>query len=296
MNPNKPFGLMGIGIAEAARVPNSLLYFIILPILLYDATQQISWYHFRKSLRVGLLLAIAGVVLQVFMIGYLMQWTFSKVDEDNQADIRLLSNAPHTPWSHNEYSNINARISQNLSSIETHSELRNDTSFDTNRHWSFLQTPVPSKESQKIVNHSQPITKLPWHRRVLRRLGESQGSATSQKTSLPFSLMTAAAVASTDPIAVISILDEMEAPHQFGSLFDCEALINDGSSIFLFTFFKGITKGHTTSVGDSIRRFVVLLFVGPAFGFVMACVMYRWLKHFHFHPYDEVSDAELIPV
>lgn len=61
INPEHPLGLLGIGIAEASRVHSSVLYYIVLPILLYDATQQISWHHFRKSLKTGLLLAIVGV-------------------------------------------------------------------------------------------------------------------------------------------------------------------------------------------------------------------------------------------
>lgn len=222
-----PFGLLGYGIAEAARVRHVVLFFLMLPMLLYDATQQISWHHFKKSLRVGILLAVLGVIIQVFVIGALMTVTLTRPGEVSET---TTTNFMAFPWARHNH-------------IRAHTMATEEGSFNT-----------------MGVVESNP--------------------------SWPFSLMVASAVASTDPIAVLSILEEMDAPSKFGSIFDCESLINDGSSIFLFDFFKALTRGEANNWGEATRQFFRLLFVGPLFGYVVACLVFRWLKTYTWYPYD----------
>lgn len=81
-NPDNPLGLIAIGIAQAARVHSSVLYFLLLPILLYEATQQTSWYHFRKVLKPGLILATFGV-------NWLSNMKWFDYQPDAQMDIQI---------------------------------------------------------------------------------------------------------------------------------------------------------------------------------------------------------------
>ncbi|EZG56593.1 putative sodium/hydrogen exchanger [Gregarina niphandrodes] len=178
--------LFQLGVAEGSRLPHNAIYFVVLPILLYDATQQVDWYHFRRNLRNGCWLAIAGVVLQVFIVGPLMYFCFP----------------------------------------------------------------------------------------------DSRGSFSA-------CLMVAAAVGATDPIAVLSVLNSMEAPESLSSLFDCESLINDGTAVFLFTFFKSIAT-HSAEVNfqSATSEFFRLLLLGPLIGLCVGALLYRFVRHFRFHVYD----------
>lgn len=317
INPEHPLGLLGIGIAEAARIHSSVLYYIVLPILLYDATQQISWHHFRKSLRTGLLLAIVGVVFQVAVIGLLMQYSFTRpvTMDANNRDLDSLAESPDAALQSGSGGLERGLDSHLLKSFQPSFSQNPDLNFSLSAPPAFFDisdslrdslptpdtslTPVPS-DHREIVDTFEP------HQGSLRRqLGflwrgpsvmkpghaamppRGMGNMMAHGPSLSFSMMTAAAVASTDPIAVISILEDMDAPAQFSSLFDCEALINDGSSIFLFTFFKSLTRGNQQTWTESLGRFATLLIVGPLSGFVAASLMYRWLKHYRWFPYDK---------
>eukprot|EP01054_Gregarina_sp_Poly1_P010119 Gregarina_sp_Poly_1__10118@NODE_68_length_16344_cov_127_756773_g58_i0_p5_GENE_NODE_68_length_16344_cov_127_756773_g58_i0NODE_68_length_16344_cov_127_756773_g58_i0_p5_ORF_typecomplete_len601_score72_99Na_H_Exchanger/PF00999_21/8_9e08Na_H_Exchanger/PF00999_21/5_7e40CRCB/PF02537_15/12CRCB/PF02537_15/26EOS1/PF12326_8/1_5e02EOS1/PF12326_8/6_9EOS1/PF12326_8/1_9e03_NODE_68_length_16344_cov_127_756773_g58_i0894710749 len=268
INPEHPLGLLGIGIAEAARVHSSVLYYVVLPILLYDATQQISWHHFRKGIRVGLLLAIAGVMFQVLVIGLLMQYSFTRASSKMRSFVG------------------DAEVSVEADHFSTESLLGEyaDPPFGADL------TISVDPHTSGLMDQNKRLLGLLWkgpHVHHTSILKPTKTNTPAPAPSMSFSMMTAAAVASTDPIAVISILEEVEAPAKFGSLFDSEALINDGSSIFLFTFFKSLTRGNTQTVRESIGRFATLLLVGPLFGLITSSLMYRWLKHYRWFPYDK---------
>lgn len=55
-----PFGILR-WISSLRNIDNSILYFIALPILLYEATQTIDWYSFCNFLLAGISLAVIGV-------------------------------------------------------------------------------------------------------------------------------------------------------------------------------------------------------------------------------------------
>ena len=60
-NDNAAFAKFSFGIAQFARLQPQSAYYTLLPILLYDATQQQSWYYFKRVLSSGFILATAGV-------------------------------------------------------------------------------------------------------------------------------------------------------------------------------------------------------------------------------------------
>lgn len=63
-------------IINARNIDSSVLYFILLPILLYEATQDINYYAFRNFIYGGIGLAVVGVALQVGVLGILFYFSF----------------------------------------------------------------------------------------------------------------------------------------------------------------------------------------------------------------------------
>lgn len=62
-------------LSRIRKIDNSVLYYIALPILLYEATQAINWYRFCNFLVGGVALAVGGVILQVVILGVLFRYT-----------------------------------------------------------------------------------------------------------------------------------------------------------------------------------------------------------------------------
>ncbi|XP_952081.1 sodium/hydrogen exchanger, putative [Theileria annulata] len=67
-------------VSSLRNIDNSILYFVALPILLYEATQTIDWYSFCNFLLAGISLAVIGVVLQVAILGILFHYTLREND------------------------------------------------------------------------------------------------------------------------------------------------------------------------------------------------------------------------
>lgn len=60
-------------------------------------------------------------------------------------------------------------------------------------------------------------------------------------------LVIASILGSTDPIAVSSLLKELNAPHKLNMILEGESLLNDGTSLVLFnTFLKIFRKESVT--------------------------------------------------
>ncbi|SBT46788.1 sodium/hydrogen exchanger, Na+, H+ antiporter, putative [Plasmodium ovale wallikeri] len=63
-------------IINARNIDSSVLYFVLLPILLYEATQDINYYAFKNFLYGGIGLAVIGVALQVGILGIMFYYSF----------------------------------------------------------------------------------------------------------------------------------------------------------------------------------------------------------------------------
>ncbi|CDU20391.1 sodium/hydrogen exchanger protein [Plasmodium yoelii] len=70
-------------IINARNIDASILYFILLPILLYEATQDINYYAFKNFIYGGIALAVVGVALQVAILGVLFYYTFMYKQEQS---------------------------------------------------------------------------------------------------------------------------------------------------------------------------------------------------------------------
>ncbi|SCM25838.1 sodium/hydrogen exchanger, Na+, H+ antiporter, putative [Plasmodium chabaudi chabaudi] len=70
-------------IINARNIDASVLYFVLLPILLYEATQDINYYAFKNFIYGGIALAVVGVALQVAILGFLFYYTFMYKQEQS---------------------------------------------------------------------------------------------------------------------------------------------------------------------------------------------------------------------
>ena len=88
--------------------------------------------------------------------------------------------------------------------------------------------------------------------------------------SLAVGLLFGAAVAATDPVAVISIFEKLGVPRRLRFLIDSESLLNDGTAIVIFTLILEIIEKKLSSYNIAIADFFFVvgigLFVGYAIG------------------------------
>lgn len=88
-----------------------------------------------------------------------------------------------------------------------------------------------------------------------------------------------AMISATDPVAVVALLKEMNAPTNLGVIIEGESLFNDGTAFAFFLIcFEGL-KGTERSVSESIGFFAQLAFGGLALGYVLGFILIRFLKH-----------------
>ncbi|KAK2195478.1 bifunctional Cation-H+ exchanger/Cation-H+ exchanger [Babesia duncani] len=171
-----------LAISGLRNIDSSILYYIALPILLYEATQSINWYTFCNFLWGGIGLAVVGVVFQVFLLGVLFHYV----------------------------------IDLSLGSVVT-------------------------------------------------------------------SFLLASILSSTDPVAVLAILNGVNARFKLSSIFNGESLINDGSSVLLFQFFYLLRVGSSQSIGYYTLLFFKFLILGPLLGICFAIVVILWISLYRKH-------------
>ena len=95
----------------------------------------------------------------------------------------------------------------------------------------------------------------------------------------PHALVFSAVIAAPDPIAVVSLFKSLGAPKRLALLVEGESLVNDGTSIVLFTIVYAAVRGGGTSVGAGVLEFTQVvglgLVVGAAVGFAASHVIQR---------------------
>jgi CPA1 family monovalent cation:H+ antiporter len=84
-----------------------------------------------------------------------------------------------------------------------------------------------------------------------------------------FGLVFGALVAATDPIAVVALFRDLNAPTRLRVLVEGESLLNDGTAIVLFTIILGYVGGTTSSGGALVLSFVMIVFGGALVGAVL---------------------------
>ncbi|PFH37939.1 hypothetical protein BESB_002800 [Besnoitia besnoiti] len=190
--PMKGHNLLQTGILEMRVIDSNVVYFVLVPILLYEATQSINWHKFKRFLAGGLLLAVLGVAVQVGVLGLMFYYTYMK-----------------------EY--------------------------------------VKSAEE-------------------------------TDQNPLTAAFLLASTLSSTDPVAVLSVLNAVNASDKLCTMFDGESLINDGSAVLLFQFFFYLLQGVSETPLSTFIMFMKLLFAGPALGCFLGFAVYLWLNCFRRYP------------
>lgn len=79
-------------------------------------------------------------------------------------------------------------------------------------------------------------------------------------------LVFAALIAATDPIAVVALFKSLGAPKRLAILVEGESLLNDGTSVVVFTLVLGVVTGRDLSVFAAALDFVKVVGVGALIG------------------------------
>ena len=97
--------------------------------------------------------------------------------------------------------------------------------------------------------------------------------------SWKYGLVFGALVAATDPIAVVSLFRDLNAPARLRVLVEGESLLNDGTSIVLLTLILAFVAGVATSPSALLVRFVTIVgggaIVGAVIGYAASRVFQR---------------------
>jgi CPA1 family monovalent cation:H+ antiporter len=92
-------------------------------------------------------------------------------------------------------------------------------------------------------------------------------------------LLFAALIAATDPIAVVALFKSLGAPPRLALLVEAESLVNDGTTIVLFTIVYAAVRGGGMSVGAGCLEFAEVVGfgcgVGAAVGFTASHLIRR---------------------
>jgi len=96
------------------------------------------------------------------------------------------------------------------------------------------------------------------------------------KITWPIGILFGAAVAATDPIAVVAIFKKLGIPRRLRLLVESESLLNDGTSIVVFVLALNYIQG-SISYGQTVIEFFEIvglgLLVGAIIGFFTALIM-----------------------
>jgi CPA1 family monovalent cation:H+ antiporter len=86
-------------------------------------------------------------------------------------------------------------------------------------------------------------------------------------------------VAATDPVAVLAVFGELQAPRRLTTIVTGESLFNDGTSLVFFATALGVATAHTIDAGQTIEHFVVAVVGALALGAMVAlaggAILYR---------------------
>ena len=96
---------------------------------------------------------------------------------------------------------------------------------------------------------------------------------------LGVALVFGAAVAATDPISVVAIFRELQAPQRLTFLVESESLLNDGTAIVFFTLFLAIAVGKPVTASALTVEFLAVVgggaLLGTIFGWLSSEVIKR---------------------
>jgi len=99
-----------------------------------------------------------------------------------------------------------------------------------------------------------------------------------QSVDLSVGLLFGAAVAATDPVAVISIFEKLGVPRRLRFLVDSESLLNDGTSIVIFTIVLELINHKLSSMDFAVVDFFFVVGVGLLVGYFIGLITDELIK------------------
>lgn len=105
--------------------------------------------------------------------------------------------------------------------------------------------------------------------------------------SLIGSLLLASILTPTDPVSVVSILKNSTGDEKIADVVEGESLLNDGTSIVIFTVLLGIfTSNHDFSILSFLQEFLVVSIGGAALGIILGWLMSKGIHYTHNREYQ----------
>ncbi len=101
----------------------------------------------------------------------------------------------------------------------------------------------------------------------------------SDQFSYSHGLVFAAAIAATDPIAVVAMFGSLGAPRRLTVLVEGESLLNDGTAAVLFSLVLSVLLGEATSVPEAVVEFIRVVGLGVVFGAAIGLVVSKAIQH-----------------
>lgn len=103
-------------------------------------------------------------------------------------------------------------------------------------------------------------------------------------------LLVGAIVATTDPVAVVSIFRDLGAPRRLSVLVEGESLLNDAAAIALTTLFlAALTEGASIHLGGLVGDFFILFIGGAVVGWAIARLTLRLMTVLRGYPLAEIT-------
>ncbi len=97
--------------------------------------------------------------------------------------------------------------------------------------------------------------------------------------SWPLGILFGAAVAATDPVAVVAIFQRLGVPRRLRILIESESLLNDGTSIVVFILVLHFIQGEIGSPQETLLDFIRMVGLGLLIGAITGIVTATVMRH-----------------